>query len=172
MTDDELVAVLDEDGRALETVTRRELRARNLLHRATGVVVRDPAGRVYVHRRTDTKDVFPGMYDCCAGGVVGAGEDVLVAAARELAEELGVRDAPLRPLFVGRYADAQTRYVAHVYEATWNGPITWQPDEVAWGAWFTLQELRSLLADPARPFVPDTRALLADWIIGASTSEP
>ncbi len=167
MSDDEQVEVLAEDGSVLGVVDRHRMRTDNLLHRATGVILRDPAGRVYVHRRTDTKDVFPGMYDCCAGGVVGAGEDILAAAERELAEELGVRDVPLRPLLVGRYEDVHTRYVAHVYEATWNGPITWQPDEVAWGDWFTLSELRELLADPARPFVPDTRALLAGWLIEA-----
>lgn len=170
MSDDELVGVLDDDGDDLGAVTRREMRARNLWHRATGVVVRDRGGRIYVHRRTDTKDVFPGRYDCCAGGVVGAGEDVLQAAERELAEELGIRGVPLRPLLVGRYADARTRYVAHVYEVTWDGPISWQPDEVAWGDWFTPPALRDLLADPARPFVPDTRALLADWIGGLSVS--
>ncbi len=32
--------------------------------------------------------------------------------------------------------------------------------EVVWGAWMTLEELDGHLADPAWPFVPDTRALL------------
>lgn len=170
MNADELVEVLGEDGSVLDVMDRRRMRAENLLHRATGVIVRDPAGRVYVHRRTDSKDVFPGRYDCCAGGVVGVGEDVLAAAQRELAEELGVHGVPLRPLLVGRYEDAHTRHVAHVFEAIWDGPITWQADEVAWGDWFTLSELRALLADPARPFVPDTSALLADWFIEVGAS--
>ncbi|MGI8985911.1 MAG: NUDIX domain-containing protein [Nocardioidaceae bacterium] len=170
MNDDEQVEVFAEDGSVLGVASRRRMRADNLLHRATGVILRDTAGRVYVHRRTDSKDVFPGRYDCCAGGVVGVGEDVLAAAERELAEELGVRGVSLRPLLVGRYEDAHTRYLAHVYEATWDGPITWQADEVVWGDWCTLSELRALLADPARPFVPDTRALLADWFIEVGAS--
>ncbi|MDQ3628209.1 MAG: NUDIX domain-containing protein [Actinomycetota bacterium] len=167
MSDDELVEVLAEDGSVLGVVDRRRMRTDNLLHRATGVILRDPAGRVYVHRRTDTKDLFPGRYDCCAGGVVGVGEDVLAAAERELAEELGVRGVPLRPLLVGRYEDAHTRYIAHVYEAVWDGPVTWQADEVAWGAWMSPTQLRALLADPDRRFVPDTEALLGDWIADA-----
>jgi len=157
---EELVGIIDETGREVAAVPRSVMRRDNLLHRATGVVVRDDSGRVYVHRRTLTKDVYPGMYDCCAGGVVAAGEDVDEAARRELAEELGVAGVPLRPLFVAPYADEHTRYLAHVYEARWNGPIRWQADEVDWGAWLTLAELRELLDDPARPLVPDTGALL------------
>jgi len=53
------------------------------------VLCRDAAGRIYVHRRTDDKDVYPGMYDMTAGGVLGAGESYLEAARRELAEALG-----------------------------------------------------------------------------------
>ena len=51
------------------------MRRDNLPHLVVAVLVRDPAGRVYVHRRTDTKDVFPGMHDCFAAGCMQAGED-------------------------------------------------------------------------------------------------
>ncbi|MGI8695317.1 MAG: NUDIX hydrolase, partial [Mycobacteriales bacterium] len=64
----------DPDGRVLGRAPRSDVRAGNLPHAGTGVLVRDSAGRVYVHRRADTKDVFPGLHDCFAGGVVGAGE--------------------------------------------------------------------------------------------------
>ena len=162
-TADELVGIIDGSGREIDTVPRSVMRRHNLLHRATGVIVRDSAGRIYVHRRTATKDVYPGMYDCCAGGVVAAGEDVDAAARRELAEELGIDGVELTPLFVAMYADEHTRYQAHVYEARWDGPIRWQATEVEWGAWLTPTELQALLDDPDRRFVPDSRALLAHW---------
>lgn len=161
---EELVGIIDASGREIDAVPRSVMRRENLLHRATGVVVRDRNGRIYVHRRTATKDVYPGMYDCCAGGVVAAGEDVEEAARRELAEELGVEGVELRLLFVAPYADEQTRYVAHVYEARWDGPIRWQADEVDWGEWMTPAQLQELLADSERPFVPDSGALLSSWL--------
>ena len=164
---EELVGIVDESGREVDAVPRSVMRRDNLLHRATGVVVRDSTGRIYVHRRTATKDVYPGMYDCCAGGVVAAGEDVEEAARRELAEELGVEGVELRPLFVATYADEHTRYLAHVYEARWDGPIHWQEDEVEWGQWMTPAQLRELLADPERPFVPDSGTLLSSWFAQA-----
>ena len=157
---DEQVALVDESGVVVGQASRSLVRAQNLRHSATGVLVRDSYGLVYVHRRTDTKDVFPGAYDCVTGGVVLAGETPHAAAERELAEELGVSGVPLRPLLTAAYADEYTRYVAYVYEATWDGPIAHQPAEVAWGSWMTLEELLRRLGDPAWPFVPDSRQLI------------
>jgi hypothetical protein len=97
--DRELVDVVDEDDRVIDTVTRREIRARNLLHRCTYVLLRNAAGQILVHRRTDTKDVHPGAYDVFAGGVCAAGESYDDCARREAAEELGVDGAALRFLF-------------------------------------------------------------------------
>lgn len=157
---EELVGIIDETGCEVDAVPRSVMRRDNLLHQATAVMVRDPSGRIYVHRRTDTKDVYPDMYDCCAGGVVTAGEDVHEAARRELAEELGIEGAPLRLLFVAPYADEHTRYLAHVFETRWDGPVRWQAEEVAWGDWLTPAQLADLVDDPLRPFVPDTGAIL------------
>ena len=161
---DELVAVYDAAGRPAGSAPRSRMRAENLRHAATAVVVRDPWGRVYVHRRTDTKDVYPGLHDFTAGGVVAAGEDPLVAARRELEEELGVAGVTLEPIGVGDYADAHTDYRGFGYTTTWDGPVRWQPEEVAWGDWVTLDRLAAWLAEAPDDFVPDARALWGGWV--------
>ena len=61
MAADELVDWVDEDDRVIGQVTRAQMRAGNLLHRCIAVLCLDPRGRVYAHRRTDSKDVFPGL---------------------------------------------------------------------------------------------------------------
>ncbi len=157
---DEQVAVLDEDGAVVDVRPRSEVRRLNLRHAATAVLLRHPDGRVYVHRRSPDKDWQPSAHDAAAGGVLRAGEDPDAAAARELAEELGVTRVRLEKLLTGRYDDDTTRYVAHVYEATYDGPVRFADGEAVWGAWMTLPELGRLLSDPGWPFVPDTRALL------------
>jgi isopentenyldiphosphate isomerase len=161
---EEQVAIIDDTGAVIGSAPRSVMRRDNLAHVVVAVLVRDPAGRIYVHRRTDDKDVFPGQHDCCAAGCLQAGEEVLEAARREVAEELGVVGVPLEPLFVMRYDDAATRHVCHAFVATYGGPITHQPEEVAWGAWMTPEELRAQLADPTWPFVPDGRALIERWL--------
>lgn len=162
-TDEEQVAVIDDSGSVIGSVPRSVMRRDNLPHIVVAVLVRDPSGRIYVHRRTEMKDVFPGMHDCFAAGCLQAGEEPLRAAEREVAEELGVIGAALSPLFVMRYDDATTRHVCHAFTATWDGPVTHQPEEVAWGGWMTPDELRARLTDPTWPFVPDGRALISRW---------
>jgi 8-oxo-dGTP pyrophosphatase MutT (NUDIX family) len=167
----ELVPLYGDDGRPTgEVVTRAEMRAANLRHAATAVIVRDPAGRVYVHRRTDTKDVYPGRYDFAAGGVLAAGEDPYRGALREVEEELGVTGVELRPLFETDYADEHTRFHAYCYECTWEGPIRWQPEEVAWGEWVTPAHLLAMLRE--LPFMPDTVANLRPWLDGLGSGLP
>ena len=63
------------DGAVVRLATRAEMRAGNLRHRSVAVVVVTSAGEVVAHRRADWKDVWPGRWDVCFGGVVGVGED-------------------------------------------------------------------------------------------------
>lgn len=146
-------------GAAPRSVVRRD----NLRHAATAIVVRDRAGRIYAHRRTDSKDVYPGYWDFAAGGMLSAGETPLVGARRELAEELGI-DAPLTPIGEGDFADDRIRCRAFCYVATWDGPIRHQPEEVAEGAWMTPERIAEMIADPDLPMMPDTTAVLTPWL--------
>src|SRR5262252_1990008 len=106
-TGDELVEIVDEGGRVERLVPRSAMRAGNLRHRSVAVVVVTGAGEVVAHRRADWKDVWPGRWDVCFGGVAAVGESWEAAAVRELAEETGVVVAPgaLRLLGETSYAD-------------------------------------------------------------------
>ena len=161
---DEVVAHYDEDGDVIGSVARSRLRRENLWHAASSVVVRDPAGRVYLHRRTTTKDVYPGLLDFAAGGVVLAGEDPAEGAVRETAEELGVSGVPLVPQGVVAYADAHTCYHAHRFTTVWDGEITWQPEEVSWGDWVTVAHLLRLLERSPHSVVPDSGAVWGELV--------
>ena len=154
---DEPVDVVNEDDRVVATVTRGEMRRRRLLHRCTYVLVRNAAGEILIHRRTDTKDVFPGAYDMFAGGVCGAGESYDECAAREAAEELGVAGALLRFLFKHRYRGGPGQSWGAVYEAAWDGAVRPQASEVAWHAWVSPARLDQMLGE--LPFCADSREI-------------
>ncbi|MFL6062547.1 MAG: NUDIX hydrolase [Marmoricola sp.] len=157
---EEIVALVDESGAVTGSAPRSVVRSQNLLHSATAVLVRDPVGRFYVHRRSETKDWAPGHWDVAAGGVIALGEDPYDAALRELAEELGITGVVLEPLGTHLYEDATTRCFEHAFSCTWAGRVIHQVEEVAEGRWMTAAELGELLADPQVAFVPDSRQLV------------
>lgn len=129
MADDDLVDVVDVDDQVIATVTRREMRAGRLRHRAVYIVVRTSTDGVVVHRRADWKDVFPGAWDLCFGGVLDAGEGWELAAARELAEEAGI-SAPLVEIGRGCFDDDRCSVVGRVYACVHDGPLTCPDGEV------------------------------------------
>jgi len=65
---------VDADNNVLAPLTRGEMRARKLIHRATYAFVRDSAGYYYVQKRSALKDYCPSFLDPTPGGVVAAGE--------------------------------------------------------------------------------------------------
>src|SRR5450432_314688 len=87
---------------ARDEVIGRELRgvvhARGLWHRAIHVLIFDGAGRVFLQKRSKSKDTAPGLWDSSCSGHVDSGEDYDSAAQRELGEELGLKNvgAPVR----------------------------------------------------------------------------
>jgi 8-oxo-dGTP pyrophosphatase MutT (NUDIX family) len=177
---DEAVAVYDPEGHEVGVAPRGVVYRARMWHASSAVLVlrgtvAGGAGgigehggdgeRVYLHRRSEEKLIFPGRYDCWAGGVLGPGESPDDGAARELAEELGIRGAPLRRRERVAYDDGELRCHLFTYEVHWDGPMRHQPEEVVWGGWVTLCELRAVLDDPERwPFVPDGRLAIERWL--------
>ncbi len=160
MASDEFVDVIDDEGRTVGIVTRREMREGRLPHRCTYILVFDSSGRLFIHQRTATKDVFPSYWDVAVGGVLAAGETFAQGACRELREELGV-DAPLAECFPFRYADDRTIVQAQVYRACHDGPFDLQAEEIVQGEFVTREELALRLEHV--PFCPDGLAVLHAW---------
>jgi isopentenyldiphosphate isomerase len=157
----ELVDVVDDAGRTVATVTRREMRARRLPHRCTYLLVFNRRGDLFVHLRTAGKDVYPSHWDVTIGGVVAAGEAFDDGARRETLEELGI-DVEPEPLFPFRYADAATVVQAMVYRLLHDGPFRLQPEEILRGEFVPLSEVKRRLARD--PFCPDGLAVLEEYL--------
>lgn len=155
---DELVDLVDEDDRLVEVVTRAEMRARGAAarHRACYVAVLTSDDRLVVHRRADWKEVYPGYWDICFGGVLGAGEAWHDAARRELAEEAGIELAPEEVVELGRaaWSATDTNLNARIYLARSDGPFTCPDGEVVEVATVPLADLDGWLA--GRDVCPDS----------------
>lgn len=146
LAQDEILDIVDEHDTVIGQAPRRRVYAERLRHRAAFVLVRDAEGRVFVHRRSDRKLVFPSHHDMFVGGVVGTGETYDEAARREAAEELGVPDLPPpTPLFRFLYETPEHTWWSAIYEVRCDAPVDPQPEEVAWHTFLTDEELRQRL---------------------------
>lgn len=153
--------MVDDDDRIVDVVPRRRVRAENLLHRSTSIFVRRSTGELYVHRRTATKDVHPGLYDVVVGGVPAAGETYDEAAAREMAEEVGVAGPVPTFLFMHRHEGPTDRCLTAVYEVGWDGEIRPQAAEIDWGGFVAREELDEMLEEHS--FCPDSLEIFQRW---------
>ncbi|MFJ7180160.1 NUDIX hydrolase [Streptomyces massasporeus] len=164
----ELVERVDEQDRVVGVVDRDEAVRNGWLHRVATTVCRDPRGRVLVHRRPEHVSRFPGHHNWLIGGGVGVGESYEEAAARELAEELGVQ-ARVRFAFTFLCRGAISPYWLGVHEAVVTEPLSPDPSEIAWHGWLGEAELREALRN--RLFVPDGLNALSRYLtLGSPTA--
>jgi 8-oxo-dGTP pyrophosphatase MutT (NUDIX family) len=112
---------------------------------------------IYVHRRTDTKRIFPSLYDMFVGGVATAGESLKLTAAREVGEELGLTRPSLSDeLFKCIVCTSYNRCVVTVYTYEFDSGldrISWQEEEVQWGdfvSYDVVEKSRALSIDRLR----------------------
>jgi isopentenyldiphosphate isomerase len=150
---EEKIVIVDEHNNEIGSTTRREMRARNLPHRATFILVFNGVGQLFVQQRTTLKDIYPGYYDAVCGGVVQEDETYEVSAARELDEELGIRNTELTALFDFKYKGKNNFVWGRAFSCTYDGAITLQKEEVAWGSFLSLEEVLQLTA--SKSFTPD-----------------
>ncbi len=169
MSAGELVDIVDENDCVTGSVTRSEMRRQRLLHRCVYILLFDSSGRMFVHRRTDTKDVYPGFWDVTVGGVVGAGEAYAVAARREVEEEVGLTNPRLTLLFPMSYEDHDTRVLGMVYECVSDQPLCLQVEEIAEGRWVRSDDLTALIE--RERICPDALAVLRSYASFRSSSK-
>jgi isopentenyldiphosphate isomerase len=156
----ELVDLIDDTGNVIGVVTRQEMRLRRLPHRCVYLLVFDSRGRLFVHRRTAAKDVFPSYWDLCVGGVLASGESFNAGAHREGREELGV-DLELHALFPFHFADPHTLVHGMVYHAVHDGPFILQPEEIETGEFVPIADLADRVA--CLKFCPDGLAVWREY---------
>lgn len=133
MLDDpnERYPVVDEQGRVLGSITRREAHSgTRVLHPVVHLHLFNSRGELYLQRRPLWKDIQPGMWDTAVGGHVAYGESVADALARETQEEIGLTG--LHADYLGMYVfeGKRERELVYVHRATSDEPPRPSRDEL------------------------------------------
>ncbi|EMH9755357.1 NUDIX hydrolase YfcD [Proteus mirabilis] len=156
----EWVDIVDEKNEVVAQATRQQMRAENLRHRATYIVVHDGMGKILAQRRTETKDFYPGWLDATAGGVVQQGENALESARREAEEELGIAGVPFAEHGQFYYDDESCRVWGSLFSCVSHGPFALQPEEIEEVYWLTPLEI----TERCDEFTPDSLKALSLWL--------
>ena len=144
----EMLDVVDADDSVVGVMTRGEIHARGLMHRAVHILVFNESGELFLQKRSMKKDNNPGEWDSSAAGHVDSGENYYDCAAREITEELGVTaTAPFQALFKLSAIPATGMEHCIVYKTIHNGPFTLQADEIDEGRWVSAAEMDRRVAD-------------------------
>ena len=151
---DEIVTIVDRANNVTGSATRRQMRAERLPHRCSYILVFNSRGELYVQKRTVIKDIYPGYWDPAAGGVMQMGESYEENAAREVAEELGVRGVEVRPLFDMWFEDDRSQVWGRAFTCVYDGPLELQAEEVQFVEMMTPQDVLRRAA-AGEQFTPD-----------------
>jgi len=88
---EEMLDVLDERGiKTGETLPRSEVHKRGLWHRIIVVAIINEKNEILIQQRSHNKKKNPDMWDISVTGHLSAGQDSLMAATREISEEVSV----------------------------------------------------------------------------------
>lgn len=88
---DEMIDVLDENGiKTGEILSRNEVHKRGLWHRIIVVAIVNEKNEILIQQRSHNKDKNPDMWDISVTGHLSSGQDSLMAATREISEEVSV----------------------------------------------------------------------------------
>ncbi len=147
-TGQEPLEVLDSAGKPLLIMSRDSVLRQKLPHKLALVCLFDGDGRVYIHKRSRGKPVYPGMWNISAAGHVRAGEAPLDAALRELERELGIRGLELT-LVVAATASPETENAAVWLYRTNRISVVPRPDpqEIEEGMFVDCDELEAMIRD-------------------------
>lgn len=141
------IAIVDEQGNPKGSSTVEEARKLGLWHQVAAIYVFDKKHRIFVQKRADTMDTYPGCWDHSAAGHVDEGETPEEAAKRELEEELGCKVDKLELVTTFKSATKVKEMFMnrhwYLYKCENDGPFVFQEDEVSEGKFVEISEIVS-----------------------------
>jgi isopentenyldiphosphate isomerase len=166
----ELLDIVDDNDRVTGQELRDGVHQRGLQHRGVHVFLVTPEGKLLVQQRSRQRQTYPLALDCSVSEHVKAGEGYPQAAARGLAEELGIRHANIHALikFKMDYGP-NDREICRLYEGTVDPTLVhYDPLEVEWTACYSLIELEALIRNGKVAF-SSWFVQLIHWYLGRSS---
>lgn len=138
--------ILDKEGRIIGKAPRSRVHGDpSLLHASVHMHIFNKQGKLYLQKRSPSKDLYPGYWDTAVGGHVNAGESIENALIREAMEELGIDASPARPLYRYIMKNDYESELVHSFHMKHDGPFTLNVEEIETGRFWSIFELQKTM---------------------------
>ena len=144
---EEWFPVVTEDGTVIDKAPRSICHdgKSKLLHPVVHLHLFNESGKLFLQKRSKTKDIEPGKWDTSVGGHAGIGETIEEALIRETFEEIGLKN--LTPAFILKYiweSFREKELVHSFYAISDETPIT-DKNEIDDGKFWSLDEIKECI---------------------------
>ena len=116
-----------------------------LIHPVVHLHIINSDHKLFLQKRSLTKDLFPGFWDTAVGGHIGFGEEVREALIRESNEELGIDARQARFLYSYIMKNQYESEYVYSYLLHWDEQIHINVNEIAEGRFFSKKEIQERL---------------------------
>ncbi|HXX58068.1 MAG TPA: NUDIX domain-containing protein [Thermodesulfovibrionales bacterium] len=149
MKQEEYLEIVNDEGEVIGTAPRSEIHGNpSLMHRVVHALLFNGQGELLLQKRSQKKDVAPGKWDTSVGGHVSPGEELSVAAKREMEEELGVAGYDLDYLYSYRHSNPYETELVSTYRCIYDGTldrISFNREEIDEVRFWSLKEVQEML---------------------------
>ena len=141
----EMLPVVDESGVVIAQASRCYCHKAGLLHPVVHLHIIDREGRLFLQKRSPSRETWPGRWDSAVGGHVAYGESLLETLFREASEEIGLTS--FNPVSLGSFIFKGTTECEQVHLFATVGHFDLHPhnDEVTLGRWWEMRGIEDNL---------------------------
>ena len=142
-----------------EVMKRRSRPQKNKRHLVVNICIINKENKMLIQKRTDTKEVWPSLWQVTASGSAITGETSTEAAHRELLEEMGIdHDFYNEVPKVSLTAPTSFRDFYVIHEDIDINTLRLQKEEVADAKWASKEEILKLLDEES--FMPNYKSFI------------
>lgn len=163
INDQELLFVVDENNKRIESKPRKEVHTKGYWHRTVHVWFVNGGLQILCQKRSLMKDSNPGKWETCFGGHILEYEGYWTSAINEVEEELGLKLDKGDLIFLKTHKSERDKEFQYIFHVWWKGNLSelkLEKDEIDEVKWFDLEELRKLLTEEK-----DERWVITDYIV-------
>lgn len=159
----EIFDVINENDEVIGQASRWQCHHdKNLIQRAIGVIVVDQNKKIFIQKRSQTKDKYASYWNLSAAGHVESGNSYEQTAVKELEEEVGIKVKIKDLIEIGKFlqrAKTETE-MFKVFLVRNNGPFKLNKKEVELGQWIDLYEFGNKYKNKSYKVTPCTAGFL------------